>query len=145
MSQHVLSGFNIRQEHAVQVDVDDLHPLLISHFFRRSVDADTCVVVAEIQAAEFIHNLLHHRFDLCLVRAVALDCDHLPSCRVSKLLSCFHSLIIVKIHDRHIRAGFRKACRRALADTSGRARYEALLPIKPHALNDSHLQSPFIN
>ena len=144
MGQHVFSGCDIGQEDSVQIDVDHLAPLRISHLLCRCVDADARIVVAEIQPAKVLHDLCHHGVHLLRICAVRPDRDDLPACLFRQLCSSLFCFLNIQIYDRHICAGFRKCCRRALSDSSCRSCYKSFFPVQSHFFNNSHDASPFL-
>ena len=144
MCQHVFASRNIRQEDTVEIDVDDLQPLFIRHLLCRCIDANACVVVAEVQAAEFRDDFLDHCINLLLAGAVRLDGDDLAARLLCQLRSRLLRRLDVEINDSHICACLSKRRSRAFADAARSARNETLLARQCHFLKDTHDTTPFL-
>ena len=137
MSQHVFSCDRVGQEYAVEVYVDDFLPLGISHFISRSVDADSCVGVAEIESAKLRDYLVDHCLNVSLVRNVALYCNDLPACCLCNFLRGLLSFVNVKIDNGNVRSCFGKSRSSTLSDSSCSAGNETFFTVEAHFLNDS--------
>ena len=144
MCQHVFASRNIRQEDTVEIDVDDLQPLFIRHLLCRCIDANACVVVAEVQAAEFRDDFLDHCINLLLAGAVRLDGDDLAARLLCQLRSRLLRRLDVEINDSHICACLSKRRSRAFADAARSARNETLLARQCHFLKDTHDTTSFL-
>ena len=136
--QHVFTCRDVREENAVQVNVDHLQPLLIGHLLCRSVDADACVGVAEIKAAQLTDYLIHHGVDFFLIGAVALNGNHFSSGSFRQLGSGFLCFLEIQVYDRHVCACLRETGCRALADSSCSSGDETFFPVQSHLFNNTH-------
>ena len=143
MSKHILSGDGICQEYTVQIYVYHLIPLLKCHLLCRSVDADPCVCVAEVQSSELLNHLVHHRLNIALYGAVALDRDNLASGRLCDLLRSLLGFLDIEIYYRHIGSRLGKAGCGTLSDASRTAGHETFPAVQPHALNNPHIHISF--
>ena len=100
MGQHIFPGRNIREEDSVQVDVNHLAPLLVGHFFRRGIDADTRIIMAEIQPAQLAYHLFHHFIHLLFIGAVGLNGNDFPACLIRQFFRCLFRFFKINIHNR---------------------------------------------
>ena len=144
MCQHIFTCRNICKENSIQVNVDNFIPLLISHLFCRSIDTDSCIVMAEIQSAKFSYNLFNHSIYLFFVCTVCFDRDNFSSGFLCQLFSSFLCFLEIKINDCHIRSCFRKCSCCTFTNSSCSSCYKTFFAIQSHFLNNSHNDSPFL-
>ena len=132
MSKHVFSGDGVSQEYAVEVHVNVLLPLGISHFVSGSIDADSGVGVAEIEASEFSNDLIHHSLHLSFVGNVALNGDDFAACSSCDFFRGFFCFSDVHVDNSNICSCLCESCCGALAYASCSTGDESLLAVKTH-------------
>ena len=138
MFQHIFPSCNIRKENPIQIDINYLIPLLICHFLCRSVDADSCVIMAEIKSSQLLYDMLHHCFYLFFICTVSSNGDDFPSCLFRQFPSGLPGLVNIQIHDSYISASLCERSRRTLSDSSRCSCYKPFLSIQSHFFNNSH-------
>ena len=144
MGQHIFSRCLCRQENTGKIHIQNLSPLFIAHLLRRHVQADPRIAESSLQAAQFSGHSIHHLLNLNRIGHIGLHGNHPSSAALRQLHGCLLRLRQIHIHDGQIRPRLRKGSGHTLPDPPGPAGDKNPFSVQSHALNNTHIPSPFV-
>ena len=115
------------EEHAGQVDGDDLVPIGLRQRFIRAQDGDAGVVHGDVQAAEVLGDAADHLLHLCPLRDVATHPQGVAT-QEADLFDRLQARSLVEVDNGHVGAGLGQRDRATVADAHRGAGHEGLLP-----------------
>ena len=114
-------------ESRLEIDIDDIIPLLLGHPQEQCVFGNASVIDQNIYLSEVFHDLFHHLVGLFKVGSITGVSATDDPFGFNRLTCLFHLVVEHEVGKRYLAALFRQAKRNRLADAACGTRYKGCL------------------
>jgi len=139
--QHLARGGLRAEEHAVEVDVDDIVPVLPAHLLGRRPSDDSRVIHQDVGAAQRVVDVVHHGGYLLRIGHIAFDGDGLDA-QLGDLGGRLLGSLGVDVRNGDSGSGLGQRLRHGATQPLGCAGDDGDATVESELVHDAHLGTP---